>query len=110
MRKKHFFIAIAIVACWTTYSDLNSGSLPASATNQASIQVTGTEHAAIPHKRIKVNPGDTLLSISERLNKDEPSIEQLLKDFALLNPSADPNHLEIGKDYAFPLYYKSEGK
>ncbi|MFT8362117.1 MAG: LysM domain-containing protein [Sporolactobacillus sp.] len=104
MKKKSVFTIIALIACWTTYSDLSSGSLPASSAEEPEIQTASAERAAIAYKAIKVSPGDTLLSISERINKDEPAIDKLVRDFSTLNPSVDPNHLEIGKTYAFPCY------
>ncbi|MDN3955397.1 LysM peptidoglycan-binding domain-containing protein [Sporolactobacillus laevolacticus] len=103
--KKRFFTILFIMACWTSYVDLTSGSLPA---GQAAQPVkTVTEKAAVPYQRITVAPGDTLLSITEKINENEPSIERVLKDFAVLNPSVDPNHLQIGETYAFPNYDKT---
>ncbi|MFT8317521.1 MAG: hypothetical protein ABF651_04520 [Sporolactobacillus sp.] len=111
MIKKRIFTIIFLIACWTTYSDLTSGSLPAGAVDNGSAQPAAAEHAAIVSKQITVNPGDTLLSISEQINQtDEPSIDQVLKDFSTLNPSANPNHLEIGKNYAFPYYEGEQNK
>lgn len=110
--KKRFFTILFILACWTSYSDLTSGSLPAgqaSATRPSmkeSRQSRPVEKAAINFQRITVEPGDTLLSVTERMNEQQTSIEQVLKDFSILNPSADPNHLQIGSTYAFPYYDK----
>jgi hypothetical protein len=104
--KKRFFTILFIMACWTSYVDLSSGSLPA---GQAAQPVTpaASEKSAVAFQRVTVAPGDTLLSITERINEKQPSIEKTLKDFAVLNPSVDPNHLQIGKTYAFPRYDKS---
>ncbi|MFT8871026.1 MAG: LysM domain-containing protein [Sporolactobacillus sp.] len=101
--KGKLLAAVVVVACWTTYSDLTSGTLPQDE-NGETAQAIGIERATIAYKTVKVEPGDTLLSICERINSGEPNIEQLAKDFALLNPSADANHLKVGQMYAFPYY------
>ncbi|MCO7175707.1 LysM peptidoglycan-binding domain-containing protein [Sporolactobacillus kofuensis] len=103
--KKRFFTIIFILACWTSYVDLTSGSLPTGQAAQTTAQIS--EKATVAYQRITVSPGDTLLSITERINESEPSIEEILKDFAVLNPSVNPNHLQIGKTYAFPSYSKA---
>ncbi|MCL1630390.1 LysM domain-containing protein [Sporolactobacillus sp. CPB3-1] len=103
--KKRFFTILFIVACWTSYADLTSGSLPAGHA-ELSRQTTpaSSESAAVPYQRVTVKPGDTLLSVTERINSTQISIEKTLKDFSLLNPNVDPNHLRIGETYAFPRY------
>ncbi|RYL91600.1 LysM peptidoglycan-binding domain-containing protein [Sporolactobacillus sp. THM7-4] len=100
--KKKFFIIVFLIACWTSYADLTSGSLPSEPKTVTS--APAVERAAVPFQRVLVKPGDTLLSITERINKTEPPIERMIKDFTVLNPSVDPNHLQIGKTYAFPVY------
>lgn len=99
--KKRIFTILFLIACWTSYTDLTSGSLPA---GQAQTPAQSAEKAAVPFQRITVAPGDTLLSIAERINKSQPSIDNVIKDFSVLNPSVDPNHLQIGRAYAIPFY------
>ncbi|RYM02221.1 LysM domain-containing protein [Sporolactobacillus sp. THM7-7] len=101
MKKKVFTILLLLV-CWTSYADLTTGTLPSG--QKTDFSVPGSEKAAVPFKRITVEPGDTLLSITERINEGDVSIDQVMDDFTILNPSADPNHLQIGKSYAFPDY------
>lgn len=103
--KKRIFTILFLIACWTSYADLSSGSLPAGQAEQTS--VTSREQAAIPFRRVTIAPGDTLLSVAERINRSEPDIDRLMKDFAALNPSVDPNRLQIGETYAFPDYNKN---
>lgn len=103
--KKRIFTILFLIACWTSYQDLTSGSLPAGKTTAASSsQPPAQETAAVPFQRITVAPGDTLLSITERTNSRQPDISKVISDFSVLNPSVDPNHLKIGQTYAFPVY------
>ncbi|MDD9147563.1 LysM domain-containing protein [Sporolactobacillus sp. CQH2019] len=102
--KRRIFTLLFLIACWTSYTDLTSGSLPAGTAAHASAASAQSVKVQIPSQRITVAPGDTLLSVAERINKTSPSIDQVIKDFAILNPSVDPNHLQIGRTYAFPYY------
>jgi len=106
--KKRFFTILFIMMCWTSYADLSSGSLPAGQAAAEPARPAASEKAAIAYQRVTVAPGDTLLSITERINENQQSIEKVLKDFAVLNPSVDPNHLQIGKTYAFPSYDQTD--
>ncbi|GGL40105.1 LysM peptidoglycan-binding domain-containing protein [Sporolactobacillus putidus] len=99
--KKRIFTLLILIVCWTSYTDLTSGSLPAGTAAKTSAQ---SVNAPLSFQKITVAPGDTLLSVAERINKTSPSIDQVIKDFAILNPSVDPNHLQIGRAYAFPYY------
>ncbi|MEC5422240.1 hypothetical protein QGM71_01870 [Virgibacillus sp. C22-A2] len=56
---------------------------------------------------IKVQPGDTVLSIVEELNEDtldSLDISQLISDFKMINPNSDPYNLQAHHYYYFPLY------
>jgi hypothetical protein len=102
--KKRIFTILFLIACWTSYQDLTSGSLPAGKNEAATNQPQAQETAAVPYLRVTVSPGDTLLSITERVSSRQPDINQVIHDFLTLNPSVDPNHLKIGETYAFPVY------
>ncbi|WP_026039100.1 type IV pilus assembly protein FimV [Sporolactobacillus vineae] len=103
--KKRIFTILFLIACWTSYQDLTSGSLPAAGTTEAAnSQPAAQETAAVPYLRVTVSPGDTLLSITERASSRQPDISQVIRDFSTLNPSVNPNHLKIGETYAFPVY------
>lgn len=55
--------------------------------------------------KIKVEPGDTLLSVSEQINHiDILDVEQLIQDFKMINPFVDPFALKPNVNYYFPLY------
>ncbi|RYL90422.1 LysM domain-containing protein [Sporolactobacillus sp. Y61] len=100
--RRRIFTILFLIACWTSYTDLTSGSLPGG--QQVRENAGSTRQTAIPYKNIMVTPGDTLLSVIERVNQSVPDISQVMQDFTRLNPSVDPNHLQIGRTYAFPVY------
>jgi hypothetical protein len=102
--KRRIFTILFLIACWTSYQDLTSGSLPAGKTAASSSQPPAQETAAVPFQHVTVAPGDTLLSITERTSSRQPDITKVISDFSILNPSVDPNHLKIGQTYAFPVY------
>ncbi|WP_193437422.1 hypothetical protein [Sporolactobacillus pectinivorans] len=102
--KKRIFTILFLIACWTSYADLTSGSLPAGKTVATAVPNQIKERAAVPFQRITVAPGDTLLSITERISKKAPAIDTVINNFSILNPSVNPNHLKIGETYAFPCY------
>lgn len=57
--------------------------------------------------QIKITIGDTVLSVSEKINIDNINnldISTIMADFEQLNPTADPYHLEPNTFYYFPLY------
>lgn len=57
--------------------------------------------------RMKVQRGDTVLSIVEEINPflhDGLNIEVILNDFQRINPFVDPYNLKPGKYYSFPIY------
>ncbi|MGE7881163.1 hypothetical protein [Bacillus sp. NPDC094077] len=57
------------------------------------------------YKAIEVKTGDTVLSITEAINKKKiPSIEKVIDDFKQLNKNTSATKIQIGKSYKFPLY------
>lgn len=106
--KKLLFIALFGLIGWTSLYDLTNGTLsliltskPQAAVAQTTAQVTSAPQSTT----IVVKPGDTVLSIEERLNpKQALSIANVLSDFKKLNPSSDPNHIQIGQSYQFKVY------
>lgn len=57
--------------------------------------------------KVKVNKGDTVLSIVEELdhqNDKQLDISQIQADFKALNPNVETLHIEPGKYYYFPSY------
>lgn len=109
--KKWLVVITLIIVGWTSYYDLSKGTLrliespspqPASAATVTSTAVSEPKDVI---KKV-VQPGDTVLSIEERINKDKTfTITQVLNDFKMLNPSVDPNHIQIGHTYVFKRYH-----
>ncbi|HDR7792005.1 TPA: hypothetical protein QCY19_000529 [Bacillus luti] len=59
----------------------------------------------VAYKTIEVKTGETVLSITEQINKKKiPSIEKVIDDFKQLNKSTSATKIQIGKSYKFPLY------
>jgi hypothetical protein len=57
------------------------------------------------YKAIEVKTGDTVLSITEAINKKKiPSIEKVIDDFKQLNKDTAATKIQVGKSYKFPLY------
>lgn len=101
-----FFI---IIIGWTSYYDISHGTLPLITNPTTASAKTPISEPSKPPvvstKQITVQSGDTVLSIEERLNgKTPPSIAQMITDFKALNPSVDPNKIEIGRTYTFKIY------
>ncbi|MED4353488.1 hypothetical protein P9265_14320 [Schinkia azotoformans] len=70
---------------------------------------TGKEEE-LYYQEVKVAAGQTVLSIVEQI-QDGPlpvSISQLITDFQLLNPKTEPEMIQIGKVYKFPVYTDKE--
>jgi len=67
--------------------------------------IESSEHESFQVVKVQVQPGDTVLSISEHINHIEQlHINQLIEDFTLLNPYVDPYELETFAFYYFPHY------
>ena len=97
--KKLFIIAIFAVVGWTSYYDMTKGTLAFIGSNE-----TKASEPAIPFQTVHVQPGDTVLSLYEKLNPSSTyDIDQVLRDFKKLNHGVDPNHIQIGKTYRIPL-------
>jgi len=63
------------------------------------------EETDVTYKAIEVKTGETVLSITEQINKKKiPSIEKVIDDFKQLNKSTSATKIQIGKTYKFPLY------
>lgn len=57
--------------------------------------------------KVKVQPGDTVLSLMEKVNNyelDNLDIDKIIADFKQLNPLVNPYDLKINHYYYFPVY------
>ena len=97
MKKIVMFIIICIVA-YSIYFDISVGTLPA----------YSSENMDKPDKNyynIKVEPGDTVLSLIEKKEGTLPvPIEQIIDDFSELNKGIKPEEIKIGQTYRFKNY------
>lgn len=58
---------------------------------------------------IKITPGETVLSITEKINEMENlDVEKIIIDFQTLNPGTDYKALIPNSFYYFPLYSESD--
>ncbi|GIO23121.1 hypothetical protein [Oceanobacillus sp. J11TS1] len=68
------------------------------------------EELDLPHFEavpVKVNPGDTVLSITEELQtipSNTISVETILSAFESLNPAIAPSEIQIHEIYYFPQF------
>lgn len=105
---KRFFIYIVIILlCISIYNDLSLGNSPASEDRSNRIQQPSTD-ITFTVLQVKVEPGETVLSIVERINNNrnlkKMDLTQILTDFNTINPSIDPKTIEPHTYYYFPLY------
>lgn len=107
MMKKFLGLCLAALVIYTMYYDLHFGTLPQSPKAHAS-QSSVKQEKTMPSKEVDVQPGATVLSIVEHLNR-KPSvpIKQIVSDFEKLNPGVQANNITIGKTYNFPIYRSS---
>src|SRR5690625_5498148 len=100
MKKVLIYILIFLLL-FSVYKDLNigsSGNNRSSSTNSVSI----TNYNAV---YVKVQHGDTILSIIENINRENISVmdmDQIIEDFKLLNPNINPYQLKTEHYYYFP--------
>ena len=97
MKRIILFIGFYIVA-YSIYFDISVGTLPAySSENMDKMNEN--------YYNIKVEPGDTVLSIIEKSEGTVPvPIDQMIEDFSLLNNGMKPEEIEIGQTYRFKNY------
>lgn len=99
-----FLFIIICLLFWVIYQDLARSpllqGLPNAEQRFATAQIS--TYTAI---RMQAEPGDTLLSLAEKINGNRSiDIEKLIKDFKTLNPDAPDTVLTFGQYYEFPLY------
>ncbi len=102
-----FIFLIICLLFWLIYQDLSkSPLLSGQASEPLSSAATVTSAGSYTAVRMQIEAGDTILSLTEKLNGSKPiNIDQLRKDFNTLNPDAFSQSLQIGQFYEFPLYH-----
>ncbi|MED4127916.1 MULTISPECIES: hypothetical protein [Shouchella] len=106
--KRLLYIAIAIIVILGIQNDLTGSTLSAQLpTNDEASTKSGQEDPPpLPYQEVIIESGQTVLSIVEHLHDGQVnhSIEDILADFSSLNDGTNPNAIQIGKTYRFPLY------
>ncbi|WP_137743845.1 hypothetical protein [Robertmurraya siralis] len=108
---KRLFILLLIVATiFSIYYDLSKGTLPMAIETNTSAQseMPTNWQSSISYFDKEVQSGETVLSIIEKqLNGPIPvPIDEITKDFRILNNGTEANKIQIGKIYKFPDYSK----
>ncbi|KYD25770.1 MULTISPECIES: LysM peptidoglycan-binding domain-containing protein [Anoxybacillaceae] len=106
--KKVISAFIVCLSIYIIYHDVTTGTLITStkATTASEHMTDGKTNVHIPYQMVAVKPGDTLLSIMEKLqNGSIPvPIDKAITDFEALNPGEKAQTLQIGKKYKIPVY------
>ncbi|MFD1038497.1 hypothetical protein ACFQ3N_08845 [Virgibacillus byunsanensis] len=106
--KRMAILLFIILFLASIYKDLTIGVLfSPEDENEPQTQYTTSNYTII---KIKVQPGDTVLSIMEELNKDNfhtIDITKTLTDFQEINPNIDPHILKNNEFYYFPQYHNN---
>ncbi|PLS15218.1 hypothetical protein CVD28_23095 [Bacillus sp. M6-12] len=110
MKRLALLLTIVFIS-YIIYIDITKGTLPGAATETAAIEAVNTktskagQHEEISYKEVKVQPGDTLLSLVEKdKNGSSIDIQTIIKDFQSLNGGLKPEDMKSGSTYKVPSY------
>lgn len=103
--KKTILTILIILFFISIYKDLTIGTTLSTNINQETTE-NNSKTSLFDVVKIKIVPGDTMLTVIERLNPEmnQINLELFIKDFTYLNPNVDPNKLQINRYYFFPQY------
>jgi hypothetical protein len=108
--KNLLLLLLSFLIIYSIYFDISVGALPYPDTQKveavAKPKLPKLPKSSIPYFEVKVEPGDTLITIVEhQMKKPLPvSITRLIHDFEALNPDQSAEKIQIGKNYRFPDY------
>ncbi|MDM5189989.1 hypothetical protein QUF99_22465 [Bacillus sp. DX4.1] len=109
--KRLGMLLFVLVLGYVFYYDIKIGTLPMLNTYKKTTAAqpvkkeTSKKEIDTSYKTIEVKTGDTVLSVTEAINKKKvPSIEKVIDDFKQLNKNTSATKIQIGKSYKFPLY------
>ncbi|MGV3464829.1 MAG: hypothetical protein ACO1OT_05990 [Heyndrickxia sp.] len=105
--KKFVALVAAIIVLYSVYYDIKIGTIPAvSHASEVKKTPQKTTKPTTPYQLKMVQPGDTVLTVVEQLQKGtlSVSIEQVIHDFQKLNNGIKPEEIQIGQEYKFPVY------
>ena len=116
MKRLGIFLFVLVLG-YIFYYDIKIGTLPMLSSykkttaaqsikkEEATTKQDKDKETDTSYKVIEVKTGDTVLSITEAINKKKiPSIEKVIDDFKQLNKNTSATKIQIGKSYKFPLY------
>ncbi|SLK11433.1 hypothetical protein [Bacillus toyonensis] len=116
MKRLGIFLFVLVLG-YIFYYDIKIGTLPMLSSykkttaaqtikkEETTTKQSKKEETDVTYKAIEVKTGETVLSITEQVNKKKiPSIEKVIDDFKQLNKSTSATKIQIGKTYKFPLY------
>lgn len=109
--KRFSIITILLIVLYSMYYDLTIGTLPShTTTTQQTVKQKETVNEVVqrnePFQAVIVEPGQTVLSIVEQLHEGpiRASISEIIFDFKHLNNGIEPENIQIGQSYFFPIY------
>lgn len=105
-KKTSLYILVFLILL-SIYKDLTIGSLVVNESHSEVNTPINSIETDIKTTKIKIQPGDTVLSVIERVNHDDLNhldIQKVVDDFKQLNPLVNPYDLEVNQYYYFPVY------
>lgn len=105
--KKICFYICIILLIMSLYNDFTKASYSIHNNRIESVGSDITEIHAIRVVPLRVDRGETILSVSERINGkalESKDIEQIIADFKLVNQDVNIHELLDHIDYYFPIY------
>lgn len=105
-----FYILMILLFFFSIYKDLTIGTPPFNEDNLYVVEQKYSQETennnTISRAEVFVQPGDTVLSITEVLNNELSTLDvtKVLNDFKLINPGINPYDLKSDTSYFFPLY------
>ncbi|WP_054710934.1 hypothetical protein [Bacillus sp. JCM 19041] len=110
--KRIVYLIIVVIVILGIYHDLSGGTLsddptvPTRSTTNTSQPKEIPEPKSPMYQEVIIEPGQTVLSIVEHLHEGQinESIDTIINDFTKLNEEVNPNALQVGQMYRFPLY------
>ncbi|GGB29191.1 hypothetical protein F3157_00175 [Virgibacillus dakarensis] len=110
--KKSGIYIIIILIIVSIYNDITSGTSLSPTEEPRQTNSVETIHSKrFKVIKVKVQAGDTVLSIAEEVNSTLSALDmnQILADFKLINRTSS-HQLNIGEYYYFPLYTESAAR
>ncbi|UOE95708.1 hypothetical protein [Alkalihalobacillus sp. LMS39] len=104
--KKLFYSLVIVLILYASYYDLSTGTLPEASATPSEQANPSQSPTTIPAQEVVVDSGYTVLSIVEHLHEGpiRASIQEIIYDFKQLNDGIEPEDIQVGQTYLFPLY------